>query len=510
MEPLIKRDLKEFNELEAYTPYLIKNRKKLTNSPKEKQFLIFEENKYIAFIVPDVNLINGLQKDKIRYSTYLSGDKNENLIYAKKAASRKYRKSVFNKNLGLSTDGSENLLLRGSAYGTFTQTLIYFYWNSYLHGDFDIYGELKKEVRNPYVETGNIEKWIEYDYVQNDSLLKALKKAGFKDLKRKRNNPNGLKITFKPNRHVRMIFPAKTVTYQRGPEIWGESWKNGAKSKLGYFDCTPIEKNTAYGYVQYAQHYDEADLLPNIKKMDSDYKMLGSGFDLYDKAYNVSMTTGKTWIHKHENIKFVLDGIPSMMAKLECEKQYHGNGVLNVKHCYLGGKKSGTWEYYDETGKLTKQEIYKSNILWETITEFDKPIYAEGAAEAKAKFEVEIAQNIYLQEAGSDITEEKRDELIKKWNNFYDLNTDAWNIYLNSNDPDEIQRGIQLVKRSIELKQIYENTDTYAALLFKQGKYKEANSEAEKAIKIGKTESKKVEETKALLKKIEAALKRFE
>jgi hypothetical protein len=53
----------------------------------------------------------------------------------------------------------------------------------------------------------------------------------------------------------------------------------------------------------------------------------------------------------------------------------------------------------------------------------------------------------------------------------------------------------------------YAYLDTYAALLYKTGAYKDAEIWAGKAIKAGKADNEEVEETEKLLKKIKEARK---
>ena len=62
-----------------------------------------------------------------------------------------------------------------------------------------------------------------------------------------------------------------------------------------------------------------------------------------------------------------------------------------------------------------------------------------------------------------------------------------------------------MARRSIDLDKNYYNTDTYAALLYKLGDYKNARKWAETAIAIAKDTGMDYEETKYLLDKLNEA-----
>lgn len=82
------------------------------------------------------------------------------------------------------------------------------------------------------------------------------------------------------------------------------------------------------------------------------------------------------------------------------------------------------------------------------------------------------------------------------------LNSYAWDFYEKTNNTAHLLRAEAWAKRSTELQPAYYNYDTYAAVLFKLGKYTEAKSNASKAIELGKKENADVKETEDLLEKI--------
>jgi len=82
------------------------------------------------------------------------------------------------------------------------------------------------------------------------------------------------------------------------------------------------------------------------------------------------------------------------------------------------------------------------------------------------------------------------------------LNNVAWAFYQNINSKKQLKLAEEWVLKSIAIKSDYHNNDTYAALLYKQGKVDEAYAAAEKAITIAKYSRKDYSSTTELMEKI--------
>jgi thioredoxin 1 len=95
------------------------------------------------------------------------------------------------------------------------------------------------------------------------------------------------------------------------------------------------------------------------------------------------------------------------------------------------------------------------------------------------------------------------------WNDWNTLNNLAWNMYLNENltDPKHVKVATKLAKRAVSLEANYYTTDTYAAILYKAGKYEAAQMWAMKSIEIAKQQGEDYQGTAELLEKINAAMK---
>ncbi len=106
----------------------------------------------------------------------------------------------------------------------------------------------------------------------------------------------------------------------------------------------------------------------------------------------------------------------------------------------------------------------------------------------------------------ADYRKSSKQYLEQIWDDPDALNERAWSIYLQDDDPELLKSAISSVKRSLKLKSEYANTDTYAALLYKTGNYKEAYKQAERAIELAQKEEVDFTDTSSLLEKIKAQL----
>ncbi|HBS87259.1 MAG: hypothetical protein A2W91_03495 [Bacteroidetes bacterium GWF2_38_335] len=82
------------------------------------------------------------------------------------------------------------------------------------------------------------------------------------------------------------------------------------------------------------------------------------------------------------------------------------------------------------------------------------------------------------------------------------INEISWSIYTKCDNKDVIEKAIGWMAGVVEKEPTYAYLDTYAALLFKYGKYEEAKKYAQMAIDAGKKTGEDVKSTEELLKQI--------
>lgn len=90
------------------------------------------------------------------------------------------------------------------------------------------------------------------------------------------------------------------------------------------------------------------------------------------------------------------------------------------------------------------------------------------------------------------------------------LNSMAWKFYEEVDEKEQLKSAVAMAKRACELEGHYANLDTYAAVLYKSGNYKEADKIVSKAIETAKKEKMApadYKETTDLQNKIKAKLK---
>lgn len=83
-----------------------------------------------------------------------------------------------------------------------------------------------------------------------------------------------------------------------------------------------------------------------------------------------------------------------------------------------------------------------------------------------------------------------------------ELNTIAWEYYEREDSKSKLKAAIKWIQRSVAMDRNFYNMDTYAALLHKVGKNKEAKPIAEEAVQLGKANGMDTKSTEELLEAI--------
>lgn len=148
-------------------------------------------------------------------------------------------------------------------------------------------------------------------------------------------------------------------------------------------------------------------------------------------------------------------------------------------------------DFYDESKRY--KYYYQDSIMIGKTFSF-----------ALSKYKLELYDRFNDSSKFNEICETFEDKI---YNSDEELNDFAWQLFSWYNSSFAIEKGIQYIKRSIELNKTYENLDTYASLLFKKKDYSMSEKVAKEAILQAKKEQKPFKETVSLLSKIRKKLK---
>ncbi len=187
-------------------------------------------------------------------------------------------------------------------------------------------------------------------------------------------------------------------------------------------------------------------------------------------------------------------------------KFYNEKGKCIEIGNYIDDNKDGKWTYYYDNGTLKKVQSWKEGKLMEVLSYVDPKgnSYDKGTLKYGSGTVKEYNSKGELISTIEYIYGKKLD-----WNNSSQLNNLAWDVYENENNIEVLNNAIKWVKRSIELNKNYYNTDTYAALLYKTGKYKQALTYAEQAVKIAKKQGDDYDSTTKLIEQIYLKMKKY-
>lgn len=260
------------------------------------------------------------------------------------------------------------------------------------------------------------------------------------------------------------LIPEKTFSYRRNN-----------------FEKTTLNESTILDYVYLISG---SCLDPSAKIFD--YIKSVKDEDLL-KRTNWLLMRDFIYDYQSREMKYFLANIPAF-------ENAFGKDTIADKIAQLGtsyfSKYTRANDYYKTGYENAKSEFVKLNwpntqkILFEAdlmiYERFDKPKFYESVA---------------------------ADYLKYNNNNPNSLNNIAWDFYEHVTDKTQLQAAINMSKRACELDNSYMNLDTYAAVLYKSGNYKDAEIAANEAIEKAKSENlteADYKETIALLNKIKS------
>ncbi len=303
-------------------------------------------------------------------------------------------------------------------------------------------------------------KDIVYDkivgYITKDSLIFKLKNVtdtnslNFyeKNYTKNKNNPNFLYNYIKKQDlayHVDSVLVNEYIATQSDSDLYSEKNIRFIFDYIQYFSYTKLSvKSKAFKFM-----YNNRDLFAQYYKKDQvEVKLIFTIFEEMNKNIEEKDT-----FSFYENLKYL--------------------------------------DFYDESKRY--KYFYQDTIMIGKT-------YLYALTKLKLLLNDKLNDSVHFEENAKVLD-------VNLLNDAEELNDFAWDIYENYSSRFAIQKGIQYIKRSIELNKSYEAMDTYASLLFKSKNYLLAKKLALEAINQAKKEQKPYKETISLLSKIRKKLK---
>ncbi len=251
--------------------------------------------------------------------------------------------------------------------------------------------------------------------------------------------------------------------------------------------------------------------------MDKSKQTIATGYsqslDIDYPAFYKKMFAGngKREIPKEEEVVAYLDKQTDLLSEVnwavmsQCRlnDKYEQFFLANVdKYRKLFGPKgvSNTVNYL-LNGKLKKAEKEKSEKALADVLKLVDKYVDEEKEMTRIGFEISYYQEV---KDFSKLTKVFQNYVDKKgFENAAYINSIAWWMYVNCTDKAQLASGAKWMKEVVKKEPKYAYEDTYAAVLYKAGKMKDAEIWAKKAIEDGNKEGEKVSSTEDLLKLIQ-------
>jgi outer membrane protein len=252
--------------------------------------LIFYGSEYIIYTIPDDNIAKNLLKDKVSF--YLSERDQDGYVNVKIASNyggkqkMAFKKSIHYSNVYFGGYGAD-ILWSGKQNTVFDYNLYFYYYFNSLHCDAKLKTSFQKDYYNPYIETGEINKMIDYNVVKDPALLTKIKVNEIQNISGVENAiKEGVSLAFKPSGNIKMIYPLKKITYNYVETVKGKYAADGTEYKGEFLYFKPGKTTNHYGYQQYDVAYPKVNLLSSIADINTSYKMSRTSFNSIYKAFS--------------------------------------------------------------------------------------------------------------------------------------------------------------------------------------------------------------------------------
>lgn len=190
------------------------------------------------------------------------------------------------------------------------------------------------------------------------------------------------------------------------------------------------------------------------------------------------------------------------------QKNYKNGNIKILGNNSENQQEDGIWKYYHRNGNIYQIRFWnKGNLinittcLNENGDKIDKGTIENGIGSVKEYINDTLINNNIIKKKSLGIV-----KIWENWNNWGALNDFSWRVYKKENNSIELKYPLIWIKRSISLNKNYFNTDTFAALLYKNKMYHKALEVAKEALDIGNALNENTTQTQKLIKEIETKL----
>ena len=308
--PQVKEIMYDFNSLEEGRAYLITYRKSLTSSTDEKAYFIFHGDKFIIYTIPNKSVFEKLNKSSIDFDGYDANRGNDYVISAKLKPAygdkriTYFKKGVHFSNVFIGGFGDEIMWTSGTQNNEFDKTLYYYFYYNTIHCDVKLKNTFQEHYYNPYIETGTLNKTVDYDLINDADTERMLRNKGFKNKKSSSlDKPNLPKIELVTSNNMKMIFPQKKVRYKFQDKVKNEYYANGTEYKGTYLYYRPMTSTSHYGFVQVSKYYPGKDIFDAITGTTNSYVLSSSNFESIYSSFSEDIGNGESRYFTSESYK---------------------------------------------------------------------------------------------------------------------------------------------------------------------------------------------------------------
>lgn len=327
LENEISSNLSQLDDLEEGRAYRVTYRKSLSSGGNDQSIFIYYDNRFIIYTVPNLGLVGRLFKDRVSITSNMVSGRNVAEVKSKNGYGNKvnirFQAGTHYSNVFLGGFGDDLLWTSGEQNTIFEQFVYYYYELSgatpVLKADIEMKKDFSTNVLNPYIETGTIERTVDYELIKNPELQIQLKENNFDNLPSTNlNEPNSVKVTLETkDKGLTILYPTKNITYALHEKVKGEYTFNNSNFKGQFLHFLPQKIDTHYGFMRIGRHFPSNDLFTAISFTPvSTYKMSKSIFDsIYKSINNPELEIGKTRYFTSTDYKTILEEIPKILSK---------------------------------------------------------------------------------------------------------------------------------------------------------------------------------------------------